>query len=146
MNDHSDFCGYPEAVMAFQFFLVMPIVACLLLFVIWWDWRPLIAIPIVFILYLWFFEGVPWRGRSYGYQMMPGGSIDYGGEDYDCYACKHIQDQLDCQWGSAVDSEKFAHKDDWKTRYPCSICWRSGVDTKQDQYKGPVRWAEGETP
>ena len=102
--------------------------------------------PVLFFLYLWFFEGVPWRGRNYGYQMMPGKSLSYGGEKYECHSCKHIKSQLDCNYGSALIAEKYEHRDDWKNQFPCSLCWRSGAGTKQDLYKGPVRWAEGERP
>jgi len=140
----SSFCSQPEAVLAFQFFFILPILGCIWFAITLWDWRPLSVIPILFITYLWFFEGIPWRGRSYGYCMMPGGSVDYAGEEDQCWACKHIQDQLDCKWGSAVDPVKFAHKDDWRKRGPCSECSRSGALTKQDRYKGPVRWADGE--
>ncbi len=140
----SSFCGQPEAVMEFTLFIWMEIIVVLVAFSfsLWF----LALIPILFFLYLWFFEDIPWRGRFYGYQQMPGGGLAYGGEKYECHSCKYIQSQLDCNYGSALTTEKYEHRNDWKDRYPCSMCWRSGASTKQDLYKGPVRWTEGERP
>jgi len=139
------FCGYPEMVLAFTLLCVTPIIFLVTLAIAVSLWA-LALIPAVLFLYLWFFEGVPWRGRYYGYCMEPGGGLDYSGEEEECRCCKHIQDQLDCKYGCLTSAEKFAHKDDWKQRYPCSQCHRSGAETKQDLYRGPVRWAEGEKP
>jgi hypothetical protein len=135
----SSFCGYPEAQLAFFFFCLTPLAILLALVIAVSLWLALLAL-------IWFFEDIPWRGRYYGYRQMPGGGLVYSGEAYDCRCCKYIQDQLDCNYGSAVDAEKFKHKEDWRQRYPCSTCWRSGASTKQDLYKGPVKWAEGERP
>jgi len=139
------FCSYPGAVFAFTFLCALPIIylAALVVTVAWWF---ALFIPSVLLAYLWFFEDIPWRGRHYGHQMMPGGSLSYGGEKYECHSCKHIKSQLDCNYGSALTAEKYEHRDDWKNQFPCSLCWRSGAGTKQDLYKGPVRWAEGERP
>lgn len=142
--ENSDFCGTTVMHIAFQFFCVMPITGCLIWAVVLWDARPLVLIPSILILYLWFFEGIPWRGRDYGYCCDPGGNVCYSGEEPQCWACKHIQGQLDCKYGCLVDPVKFVHKDDWRTRGPCADCMRSGAQTTQDRYKGPVRWAEGE--
>lgn len=107
----------------------------------------LALVPVPFLIYLWFTEGVPWRGRVYGYQQMPEGGLVYSGEKSDCRCCNHIQAQLDYNYGIALltESERLA-REDWREHYPCSLCWRSGASTKQDFYKGPVRWAEGERP
>lgn len=142
--ENSDFCGTTAMYIAFHFFCVMPISGCLLWAVVLWDARPLALVPSILILYLWFFEDIPWRGRYYGYHTQPGGSVAYSGEEPQCWACKHMKDQLDCKYGCLVDPVKFAHKDDWRTRGPCADCMRSGANTLQDRYKGPVRWAEGE--
>ena len=142
----NSFCSTPEAHLAFELFLVFPILFCMLWAVTSWSLLPLTPVPSIFILYLWFFEGIPWRGRDYGYCCMPGGSLTYSGEQYDCYACKHIERQLDCTYGCLVDPIKFAHKDDWRNEQPCSDCWRSGAQTMNDRYKGPVRWEQGERP
>src|SRR4030042_7063111 len=144
MNDQSNFCGTAVAYLEYQMLLVMPIAGCIIFALICWDMRPLVVIPSIIILYLWFFEDIPWRGRYYGYNCDPGGNVVYMGEEYQCYSCKHIQDQLDCKWGSAVDPVKAAHKDDWRERGPCADCMRSGALTEHDRYNGPVRWAEGE--
>lgn len=146
MAEDSNFCGTPVMYIAFQFFCLMPITACLLWAILQWDARSLVFIPSVIILYLWFFEDIPWRGRYYGYGTMPGGNLVYSGEEYQCHSCKHIQNQLDCKYGCLVDPVKFAHKDDWRGMEPCIDCSRSGTITLQDRYKGPVRWAEGECP
>lgn len=146
MTEQSDFCGTTVMAICLQFFLVMPVAGCITFALVWWDLRPLVFIPSIIILYLWFFEDIPWRGRYYGYCCDPGGNVVYSGEEYQCHSCKHIQDQLDCKYGCLVDPVKFAHKDDWRTRGPCADCMRSGALTEHDRYKGPVRWAEGERP
>lgn len=144
MRSDEAFCGYPEAVMLFGFVLLMT--ALLFIVALTLNLWLLISIPILWGLYLWFSEGIEWKGRTYGHGFMPRGSLSYSGEKYECHSCKHIQDQLDCRYGCLVNPVKFVHKDDWRGRYPCSMCWRSGAITKQDLYKGPVRWAEGERP
>lgn len=142
---NSNFCGYPESVLAFNFFCLTPIMALIMLAITTSFWF-LSFIPAALFLYFWFFEDIPWRGRYYGYNSMPGGGLVYSGEEYDCRCCKHIKDQLACRYGCLTTLEKFAHRNDWRQRYPCSMCWRSGASTEQDLYKGPVRWAEGERP
>ena len=141
----SNFCGYPEAQFAFMFFCLMPIIFLIMFAITGFFWL-LALIPVVLVAYLWFFEDIPWRGRYYGYCMEPGGGLAYSGEEYACHSCKHIRDQLDCKYGCLTSAEKFEHRNDWKQRYPCSMCCRSGAFTTQDLYKGPVRWAEGERP
>ena len=140
----SSFCGYPEAVFIFNLFIVGEVALILIaLQVSLWLF---LLMPVLFFLYLWFFEDIPWRGRYYSYHGIPGGGLVYSGEKYDCRCCKHIKSQFDCNYGSALTAEKYKHRDDWKNQYPCSLCWRSGASTKQDLYKGPVRWAHGERP
>ena len=140
----SSFCSYPESVMVFMFVAIASfgLMFAALLFSFWLF----ATLPLLWVLYLWFGEGIPWGGRYYGYQQMPGGGLVYSGEEYDCRCCKHIQDQLDCKYGCLTTPEKFAHRNDWRQRYPCSLCWRSGASFDQDLYKGPVKWAQGERP
>jgi len=141
---NSSFCGYPEMIMAFMFATTASFMLGLTALAtnLW----TLLGIPVIWVLYFWFFEGIEWKGRTYGHSFMLGGSLAYSGEEYDCHSCKHIQSQLDCKYGSLLTAEKLAHRNDWKEQYPCSSCWRSGASSEQDLYKGPVNWAEGERP